>query len=286
MFTPITYMVSQISVAFTMSIFPSPFTARPHSVLSLFRYAGVAALAGLGACASGRSVTTLPAPINTTVISRPTIQGSGPAFQTGKEGAIARARADSVRLPYTKADIDFMSGMIHHHAQAITMSRMAPSHQADAAVQRLTARIINAQSDEIRLMQGWLEDRNQPVPQVDSAGNVTVGMAGMAGHNMASMPGMSGAAMPAMPGMLTDAQMKELDKARGKEYDRLFLTYMMQHHRGAISMVQDLFASQGAGQDESIFKFANDVEVDQSTEIRRMLTMMLEMGFAPPTLPK
>ena len=252
----------------------------------LFRYAGMAALASLGACASGgrpsAAVTGIP---NTSVISRPTIQGSGPAFQTGREGAIARARADSARLPYTKADIDFMTGMIHHHAQAITMSRMARTHGADAAVQRLTARIINAQSDEIRLMQGWLQDRNQAVPQVDSAGNVTVEMAGMAGHNMASMPGMSmpGMDMPAMPGMLTDAQMKELDKSRGKEYDRLFLTYMMQHHRGAVSMVRELFMSQGAGQDESIFKFANDVEVDQSTEIRRMLTMMLEMGFAPPS---
>ena len=252
---------------------------------SLFRCAGVVVLASLGACASGprssAAVTGIP---NTTTISRPTIQQSGPAFQTGQAGAIARARADSLRLPYTKADIDFMSGMIHHHAQAITMSRMAPTHGADAAVQRLTARIINAQSDEIRLMQNWLADRNQPVPQVDSAGKVTVAMAGMAGHDMASMPGMSmpGMDMPAMPGMLTDAQMKELDKSRGKEYDRLFLTYMMQHHRGAVSMVTSLFSQAGAGQDESIFKFANDVEVDQSTEIRRMLTMMLEFGFAPP----
>ena len=101
----------------------------------------------------------------------------------------------------------------------------------------------------------------------------------MAGHSMASMPVMSGTIMP---GMLTDAQMKELEQSRGKEYNRLFLTFMMQHHRGAVSMVRDLFASPGAGQDESIFKFANDVEVDQSTEIRRMLSMMLEMGFAPP----
>lgn len=242
------------------------------------RLAGAAALLTLGACASGRSATGGSSPGGASA--------TRPVFVPGQAGATQRARADSARLPYTKADIDFMSGMIHHHAQAITMSRMAPSHQADAAVQRLTARIINAQSDEIRLMQGWLEDRNQPVPQVDSAGNVTIGMAGMADHNMASMPGMSGAAMPAMPGMLTDAQMKELDKARGKEYDRLFLTYMMQHHRGAVSMVRSLFSQAGAGQDESIFKFANDVEVDQSTEIRRMLTMMLEMGFAPPTLPK
>jgi len=82
--------------------------------------------------------------------------------------------------------------------------------------------------------------------------------------------------------MLTDAQLKELNTARGTEFDRLFLTYMIQHHRGAVAMVKTLFSAQGAGQDETVFKFANDVEVDQSTEIKRMFTMMLEMGFAPP----
>jgi uncharacterized protein (DUF305 family) len=91
---------------------------------------------------------------------------------------------------------------------------------------------------------------------------------------------MSGGAM--MPGMLTGAQLKELAAARGTEFDRLFLTFMIQHHRGAVGMVRTLFSSQGAGQDETVFKFANDVEVDQTTEIRRMLSMMLEMGFPPP----
>jgi len=206
-----------------------------------------------------------------------------PTFVGGKEGAILRARADSLRYPYTQADIDFMSGMIHHHAQAIVISRWAPTHGADAAVVRLTERIINAQSDEIKLMQAWLEDRNQTPPTVDSAGNVSMGgHAGhnMPGHDMSSMGGMGG--MADMPGMLTDAQLKELDAARGAEFDRLFLTFMMQHHRGAVTMVKTLFSSPGAGQDETIFKFANDVEVDQSTEIKRMLTMMLEFGFAPP----
>ena len=173
-----------------------------------------------------------------------------------------------------------MSGMIHHHAQAITISRWAPSQEASASVQRLTARIINAQTDEIRLMQMWLKDRNQVPPVVDSTGAVTMGaMAGhaMPGHDMSSMPGMG--AMPSMPGMLSDAQMKELENARGTEYDRLFLTFMIQHHRGAVTMVKTLFNAPGAGQDETIFKFANDVEVDQSTEIRRMLTMMLDSNF-------
>jgi len=217
-----------------------------------------------------------------------TTRSQGPAFQMGDAGAIVRARADSLRYPYTQGDIDFMSGMIHHHAQAITMSRLAPSHGASASVLRLTARIINAQTDEIRLMQTWLKDRNQVPPTVDSTGAVSMGgTAGhtMPGHDMSSMPGMAMpgmGAMPSMPGMLSDAQMKELEGARGTEYDRLFLTFMIQHHRGAVTMVKTLFNAPGAGQDETIFKFANDVEVDQSTEIRRMLTMMLDMGFAPP----
>ena len=211
---------------------------------------------------------------------------SGPRFQMGDAGAIARARADSLRYPYTKGDIDFMAGMIHHHAQAIVISRWAPSHGADAAVQRLTARIINAQTDEITIMQTWLKDRRQTVPMVDSLGNVTMGgaghdMAAMAGHDMAAMGGMAMGQM-SMPGMLTDAQLKELNTARGTEFDRLFLTYMIQHHRGAVAMVKTLFSAQGAGQDETVFKFANDVEVDQSTEIKRMMTMMLERGWIPP----
>jgi uncharacterized protein (DUF305 family) len=206
---------------------------------------------------------------------------AGAGFQMGPAAAMARAKADSARLPYTQADIDFMRGMIHHHAQAIVISRWAPSRGASPALQRLTARIINAQTDEIALMQTWLGDRNQVAPTLDSAGNVSMGMAGhaMAGHDMSSM---GGAAATVMPGMLTDAQMKELDAARGTEFDRLFLGFMIQHHRGAVSMVRTLFSSRGAGQDETVFKFASDVEVDQSTEIRRMLSMMLEMGFMPP----
>ncbi len=219
-----------------------------------------------GACASGKA---------------------SPKFQMGDASAMVRARADSARYPYTKADIDFMRGMIHHHAQAITISRWAPSHGATASVQRLTARIINAQTDEIKLMQTWLKDRNQAVPMVDSTGAVTMGH-GVAGHDMSAMAGMNMPsmkmdAMPMMPGMLTAEQMKSLEAARGTEFDRLFLSYMMQHHRGAVSMVRTLFSANGAGQDEMVFKFANDVEVDQSTEIKRMMTMMLEMGFMPPS---
>ncbi len=205
-----------------------------------------------------------------------------PAFQMGAEAAKARAKIDSLRYPYTKADIAFMTGMIHHHAQAIVISSWAESHGANAEVQRLTARIINAQTDEITLMGAWLGDRDQPVPLVDAAGQVT-----MPGP-MASMPGMDHSAhgdqMPTMPGMLMPEQLARLDAARGPRFDQLLLTYMIQHHRGAVSMVQALFSNHGAGQNETIFKFASDVEVDQATEIRRMLQMLFELDVPPPAL--
>jgi uncharacterized protein (DUF305 family) len=153
--------------------------------------------------------------------------------------------------------------MIHHHAQAIKMAEWAPSHGASPAVIRLTERVVNAQKDEIALMQRWLEDRNQPVPQPNPDG-VKMTMNGVE-HVML------------MPGMLTEAQMKELDAARSEDFDRLFLTFMIQHHRGAVQMVKELFQSHGAGQDETVFKFASDVEVDQTTEINRMLEMLLTL---------
>lgn len=201
------------------------------------------------------------------------------APQPQMASGIERARLDSLRYPYTVGDIAFMRGMIQHHAQAIMISRWAPSHGASPAVQRLTARIINAQQDEIALMQKWLADRRQDAPKVDSTGTVT----GMpedehAGHEM---PGGHGG-HAGMPGMLTAAQLAALDAARGEAFDTLFLQFMIQHHRGAVLMVRDLLSQNGSGQDETIFKFAADVEVDQSTEIRRMLQMLLELGGIPP----
>jgi uncharacterized protein (DUF305 family) len=189
----------------------------------------------------------------------------------GAAGAEARARADSLRYPYTQADIDFMTGMIHHHAQAILISRWAPTHGANPELLRLTERIINAQTDEIALMQTWLGDRNQSVPIVDSLGTVTMPMSAHAGHG-----GQTGHDMM-MPGMLTESQLAQLGAARGPDFDWYFLTFMIQHHRGAVGMVRELFSAQGAGQDETIFKFAADVEVDQSTEIRRMLSMLVQL---------
>ena len=153
-----------------------------------------------------------------------------------------------------------MSGMIGHHAQAILIAGWAPSHGASQSVQILCERIINEQGDEIRTMQQWLRDRRQPVPDAHTMG-MTMTMGGVE-HVMR------------MPGMLTDAQLAELDAARGTQFDRLFLTDMIQHHRGAVSMVKDLFGTQGAAQDETVFKFASDVNVDQSTEIARMEKML------------
>jgi uncharacterized protein (DUF305 family) len=178
----------------------------------------------------------------------------------GEPAAIARARADSVRHPYIAADVQFMSHMIGHHAQAIVMSGWAPTHGASPSVRTLAERIINAQQDEIATMQRWLVARGQPAPQVGDTG-MKMTMA----HGEHTM---------LMPGMLTPDQMTQLDQAKGSEFDRLFLTFMIQHHRGAVTMVQDLFGTPGAARDETVFKFANDVSVDQSTEIARMETML------------
>ena len=181
----------------------------------------------------------------------------------GELSAVAQARADSARYPYTEADVHFMSGMIGHHAQAIVMAGWAPTHGASDAVRRLAERIINAQQDEIATMKRWLRDRRLPVPEARPTGMKM--MHGGVEHEML------------MPGMLTAPQMKQLDEARGRDFDRLFLTFMIQHHQGAVSMVKDLFGSYGAGLDETVFKFASDVNVDQSTEIERMQTMLVAL---------
>ena len=196
-----------------------------------------------------------------------------PVSDAGSEAAyIAKARADSLRNPYVEADVEFMYNMIGHHTQAITMSRMAPTHGASPEVQRLAARIINAQQDEIATMERWLRDRRKPVPVIPADGSAPLMM--MNGETMHML----------MPGMLTPAQMQELDAARGEEFDKLFLTDMISHHRGAVSMVKDLFGSYGAAQDELVFKFANDVNVDQTTEINRMQKMLasLTLGITLP----
>jgi uncharacterized protein (DUF305 family) len=184
------------------------------------------------------------------------------------EASIARARADSVRRPYTSADVDFMTGMVHHHAQAILMARWAPTHGASSMVQTLSARIINAQEDEIRIMQQWLADRRLPVPTPNPYGMEMDH--GGARHEML------------MPGMLSRVQLAALDSARGQMFDLLMLQNMVRHHEGAIGMVKQLFSTPGAGQDEIVFRLASDINADQTTEVarmRRMITALVIGGF-------
>ncbi len=181
------------------------------------------------------------------------------------------AKIDSSKMNFTKADVEFMTGMIGHHAQALIMSDLAPKNGASPAVQTLAARIINAQKDEIATMQTWLRDRGQPVPEVHIEG-LNLMIHGMEGGHGGHMDHSN------MPGMLTQNQLVELSEAKGKEFDRLFLTYMIQHHQGAITMVQKLINTDGAVQDEQAFRLSTDINVDQITEIERMKLMLSQLG--------
>jgi uncharacterized protein (DUF305 family) len=251
------------------------------------------------------------------------------------------ARQDSAKMQFTQPDVDFMAGMIGHHAQALIMSSMASVNNASPSVVTLTKRIINAQKDEIGIMQRWLHDRKQMVPQVtinglqliieagsepslvfDSAqvahavkhfnkhgsymdnnhyqmmhgsemshegmdhGGTEMNHEGMDhgtmehGDTEMSHEGMDHSGMhdhSSMPGMLTQKQLEELALAKGTEFDRLFLTYMIQHHTGAIIMVKDLVETDGAAQEVQIGKLAGEINVDQKTEIERMRLMLMEV---------
>ena len=161
--------------------------------------------------------------------------------------------------PTGRADIEFMQGMIMHHSQAVEMTDMIASHTDNKVLTRLGAKISSSQTDEIRMMQRWLAVRGQPT---------SMAMPGMPEMDMDGNP------MKRMPGMLTPAQMEALRNARGAEFDRLFLTGMIQHHNGALIMVNDLFNTAGAGQDADLFNFATDVDNGQKAEIRIMQKML------------
>ncbi len=175
-----------------------------------------------------------------------------------------RPRPELVRQPYSKADVDFMQGMIPHHAQALVMCEMARPNGASAQLQLLCERMSISQRDEISMMRTWLRDRAQTVP-APNATHMTMDHDGMK-HDML------------MPGMLTDAEMATLKKARGKDWDRLFLIGMIKHHQGAIDMVDVLFKSHGAAQDDDIYLYASDVFADQTAEIDRMQQMLAALG--------
>ncbi|HYF40201.1 MAG TPA: DUF305 domain-containing protein [Gemmatimonadales bacterium] len=181
------------------------------------------------------------------------------------------------RYPYTEADVRFMSDMIRHHGQALVMAGLAPSRSASPTVRTLAERIASGQQDEIALMQQWLRDRQQPVTEPagpgDHSATDSTGHAAGQGHSHGGHDSL-------MPGMLTQSQLDELDRARGRDFDRLFLQYMIQHHRGALAMVDRLFATPGAAREEPTFKLANDVSADQSSEITRMERMLAEFSGA------
>src|ERR1700719_3473930 len=164
--------------------------------------------------------------------------------------------------PKSQADVEFMQGMIMHHSQAVEMTALIPSHTDNKELRSLGARISSSQSHDIKFMRRWLAARCEAVSMP-----------------MPEMPGMSGVdmsrqSMPLMPGMLTPAQMDALRKAKGAEFDNLFLTGMIQHHNGALTMVKDLFDTAGAGQDAELFNFATDADNSQRAEIKIMQNML------------
>lgn len=161
--------------------------------------------------------------------------------------------------PLAKADVEFMQGMIMHHAQAVEMTAMIASRTDNKALRTLGARISNSQTDEIKFMKRWLKARGE---------STSMPMPGMHDVHMAHHE------MPLMPGMLTAAQMDALRKAKGAQFDELFLTGMIQHHNGALTMVKDLFDTPGAGQDAELFDFATDADNTQRVEIKIMQEML------------
>ena len=186
--------------------------------------------------------------------------------------AQAAATKAATAKDYTTADVVFMQGMIGHHAQAVVMGKMAVSHGASANVALFCKKVIISQRDEIGLMQTWLTDRGEKAPDPEA----------MAGHDMTGMSGMEMGGMTmddhaTMPGMLTPAKLAQLDKARGKAWDQLFLTFMIQHHEGALVMVKTLFDAPGGGQGSEIFGYATGVDADQRGEIERMQKMLTAM---------
>lgn len=185
----------------------------------------------------------------------------------GPGSAAAIATSERTARAFTAGDVEFMSGMIPHHAQAIVMAGWAASHGARADIKLFAEKIVVSQRDEIHMMRGWLAERGQTVP--DSTATKHVMKMNGAVHEML------------MPGMLSDEEMAALDKARGSTFDRLFLTGMIRHHQGAINMVHELFSKSGAGQEQTVFRFASDVEADQQAEIQRMQIMLETVPLNP-----
>lgn len=201
--------------------------------------------------------------------------GSAPIVEPGAPGHSSKRLSPAAALTPahapSEADVSFMQGMIMHHSQAVVMTAMMPSRTHNKDLRELGERISISQTDEIKYMKQWLTDRGEPVSLAHSQMGQMAGMKGMDHMNEMNMD-----SMPLMPGMLTPQQMKALTKATGPSFDYLFLTGMIQHHTGALVMVQDLFNTPGAGQDNVLFDFATDVDNTQRAEIRIMQGMLLK----------
>jgi uncharacterized protein (DUF305 family) len=185
---------------------------------------------------------------------------TAPIVQPGAPGEPGRVitaaeAADVPRVQHTAADVRFMQGMIAHHAQAVEMTALRRERSTSEDLRLMALRIELSQLDEIKMMQEWLKAHGEPLPDPHAhhGGHATL-----------------------MPGMLTPEEMAALSQARGPEFDRLFLELMIKHHLGALQMVDDLFATPGAGQESAVFAFASDVVDDQRIEIDRMAAMLKE----------
>src|SRR5579862_5332567 len=216
-------------------------------------------------CTMAASLCALPV---VALAQRTTGSATPTVVQPGARGVPSKtlpSNTTAAALAASRADIEFMQGMIMHHSQAVEMTALIPSHTENKEVRAIGARISRSQSDEINFMKRWLVARGQ------STSMAMPGMSAMDmnGHSML-MPGML------MPGMLTPQQMEALRNAHGAEFDRLFLTGMIQHHGGALVMVKELFESPGAGQDADLFDFVTDIDSGQRAEIRIMENMLKE----------
>jgi uncharacterized protein (DUF305 family) len=190
----------------------------------------------------------------------PNIVQPGAPGQSSK--TLSAAELSELEVPtFVDADVLFMQGMIHHHAQALRMTALAPKRSAGSAIPLLAERMEISQTGEIEQMQTWLEARAQEAPVLHS------------GHGHAHGVG----AGTMMPGMLSEDQLRELGRARGKHFDRLFLRFMIQHHQGALTMVQRLYAAKGGAEPETD-AFARHVEADQRIEIARMQQLLAELA--------
>ncbi len=244
-----------------------------HSTRSLHLKSKLELRSVMKVCRSGLTAAVTLAVLLSLPVNTLRAQQAGPAtpvvVQPGAPGQPTQTLPSSTRAtlpPRSPADVQFMQGMIMHHAQAVEMTALIESHTTTKELRLLAARISHSQSDEIKFMKRWLAARGEPISPV---------MAGMAGMDMSSHSSHSMRSM-LMPGMLTEKQMQALKKAKGEEFDRLFLAGMIQHHNGALIMVKDLFDTAGAGQDAELFNFASDVDSGQRAEIRVMQKMLAD----------